>query len=70
MAETEAAHFRAHEVDDLRDTLLARLRHYFPAYKQSPDTDSPACEITDVYGRDAADEVIRRSMKDYEAHYA
>jgi inorganic pyrophosphatase len=47
-----------------------RLRHYFLTYKQGPDRAAHAVEITHVYGRDEAHDVIRRSAQDYEAHLA
>jgi inorganic pyrophosphatase len=50
--------------------IIERMRHYFLNYKQK--TDSPgkhSVEITHVYGRDEAHEVIRRSMKDYTAKW-
>ena len=60
----------ANSVSDLRDTFLARLRHYFLTYKQSPDAAERVCEITHVYDRDEAYEVIERSLQDYQRHYA
>jgi inorganic pyrophosphatase len=50
--------------------LVDRLRHYFLTYKQAPDRASRAVEITHVYGREEAHEVIRRSHADYIAHLA
>jgi inorganic pyrophosphatase len=50
--------------------LVDRLRHYFLTYKQGPDRAAHAVEITHVYGRDEAHDVIRRSAQDYEAHLA
>jgi inorganic pyrophosphatase len=44
---------------------LKRRRHYFLTYKQSPDRASRVAEITHVYGRDEAYEVVRRSQEDY-----
>jgi inorganic pyrophosphatase len=49
--------------------LVERLRHYFLTYKQAPDRDARAVEITHVYGREEAHEVIRRSDEDYQAHF-
>ena len=49
--------------------LLDRLRHYFLTYKQSPDRFATPCEITHVYGREEAYEVIRRSHADYRRHF-
>jgi inorganic pyrophosphatase len=50
--------------------LVDRLRHYFLTYKQGPDRAAHTVEITHVYGRDEAHDVIRRSAQDYEAHLA
>jgi inorganic pyrophosphatase len=56
------------DITDCPPALVDRLRHYFLTYKQGPDRASRAVEITDVYGRDEAHEVIRRSHEDYIAH--
>jgi inorganic pyrophosphatase len=48
--------------------LVDRLRHYFLTYKHGPDRATRVVEITHVYGRDEAHEVIRRSVEDYRAH--
>lgn len=53
------------DVAQVPDALLRRLRHYFLTYKLSPDRAAPAVEITHVYGRDEAHEVIRASQDDY-----
>ena len=57
------------DVSDCPPPLLDRLRHYFLTYKQSPDRIATHCEITHVYGREEAFEVIRRSHDDYRHHY-
>ena len=49
--------------------LVERLEHYFLTYKQAPGAGPAAVEITDVYGRAEAHEVIRRSQLDYENSY-
>jgi inorganic pyrophosphatase len=54
------------DINDCPVSLIERLRHYFLTYKQMPGNNEPArCEITHVYGREEAHEVIRRSQKDY-----
>jgi inorganic pyrophosphatase len=58
------------DVGDCPAALLDRLRHYFLTYKQAPDEAQSPCEITHVYGRDEAYEVIRRSHEDYLSRYA
>lgn len=49
--------------------MLDRLRHYFLTYKQAPDSASHGCEISHIYGRADAHEVIRRSLSDYEHRF-
>jgi inorganic pyrophosphatase len=57
-----------HDVSELPPSIVNRLRHYFLTYKQLPG--EPAnCEITHVYGREEALEVIRRSQADYHHAY-
>ena len=56
------------EAADCPSGLLDRLRHYFLTYKEGPDRGSRRVEITHVYGRDEAHEVIGRSVADYLAH--
>jgi inorganic pyrophosphatase len=53
------------DIPDFPVPLLDRLRHYFLTYKQGPDRQGRVVEITHVYGRDEAHEVIRRSHADY-----
>jgi inorganic pyrophosphatase len=57
-----------HDITECPPPLVDRLRHYFLTYKQGPDRASRAVEITHVYGREEAHEVIRRSHEDYVAH--
>ena len=49
--------------------LIDRLQHYFLTYKDTPGTAHRQCEIVEVYGREEAHEVIRRSQEDYHAQY-
>jgi inorganic pyrophosphatase len=56
------------DVGECPAALLDRLRHYFLTYKQGPDRGARTVEIAEVYGRDEAHEVIRRSGEDYLAH--
>jgi inorganic pyrophosphatase len=50
--------------------MRERLRHYFLTYKQAPDVQVARVEIAEVYGRDEAHEVIRRSRADYNGRFA
>lgn len=53
------------DISDCPDAIISRLKHYFLTYKLDPDNDSKKVEITHIYGREEAQEVIKRSMKDY-----
>jgi inorganic pyrophosphatase len=68
--EGDAVYGALRELRDCPAPLVDRLRHYFLTYKQGPDDAHAACEITHVYGREEALEVIRRSQADYEERYA
>ena len=56
------------DVSDCPESYINRLKHYFLTYKHLPSEKS-ICEITNVYGREEAHEVIRRSMEDYQNHF-
>ncbi|MBU2499803.1 MAG: inorganic pyrophosphatase [bacterium] len=50
--------------------LVDRLKHYFLTYKDAPGARCKReTEITHVYGRDEAQEVIERSVLDYAEKY-
>lgn len=57
------------DIDQVPDSMLDRLRHYFLTYKQAPGSMSSGCEITHTYGRAEAHEVIRRSFSDYQTRF-
>ncbi len=53
-------------INDLPEDLIDRLTHYFLTYKEIPGSEGERdCVITDIYGKDEAAEVIKRSQKDY-----
>ncbi len=56
------------DISDCPVSYINRLKHYFLTYKSLPGEQN-SCEITDVYGRDEAHEVITRAMQDYLHHY-
>jgi inorganic pyrophosphatase len=56
-------------LSDCPDALLKRLQHYFLTYKMDPHTTRNTSEITHVYDRSEAHEVIRRSYDDYLARF-
>lgn len=49
--------------------FVERLMHYFLTYKGAPGSQKKQCEITHVYGREEAHDVIRRSQQDYAEKY-
>ena len=60
----------AKDLDAFPKTLIDRLRHYFLTYKQIPGEGAVGqVEIAEIYGRDEAHEVIRRSQRDYRTRF-
>lgn len=53
------------DVTDCPEQLIDRLKHYFLTYKEAPGKHRKEVEITHVYGRDEAHDIIRRSYEDY-----
>jgi len=53
------------DILDCPEPLISRLKHYFLTYKNIPGDSGAIVEITETYGREEAQEVIRRSVKDY-----
>lgn len=68
--EGDATYGHLREIADCPPVVIDRLRHYFLTYKQAPDAIEAACEITHVYNRAEALDVIERSRADYMARYA
>lgn len=52
-------------ITDCTEAVINRLKHYFLTYKNIPGSGTPTCEITHVYDRFEAYEVINRSREDY-----
>jgi inorganic pyrophosphatase len=57
------------DVENVPETLIARLKHYFLTYKDMPGKSVSRTEITHIYSREEAHGVIRRSMEDYNEQY-
>jgi len=57
------------DIADCPLSLLDRLQHYFLSYKHAPGATQHKVEITSVYGRKEALEVIRASHADYRAKF-
>ena len=65
----DAMHEQWTDIKDCPISFVERLMHYFLTYKDAPGSQKKNCEITQVYGRDEAHEVIRRSQADYAAKF-
>lgn len=65
----DAIHASWREIEACPPALIERLRHYFLTYKDAPGSARRECEITHVFGREEAYEIIGRSQEDYKAHY-
>lgn len=57
------------DIKDCPSSLIERLRHYFLTYKNIPGQGNNKCEITHVYGKEEALEIIELSRKDYETEF-
>ena len=53
------------DIEDCPEKIIERLRHYFLSYKNSPDAQKNKVQITEIYGRGEALEVIKRGAEDY-----
>lgn len=56
------------DLNDCPESVLRRIRHYFLTYKAIPG-EINVVDIDAIYGRDAALEVIRTSLNDYQAKF-
>lgn len=63
--ESDLAFGEIGSIQDVAQGLVDRLKHYFLSYKQFPGDAPRRVEIADVYDREEALEVIRRSVSDY-----
>jgi len=67
--ESDVAYGQITELSECPKGLVDRIKHYFLSYKQLPQEAPRRVEITDVYGRDEAVDVIQRSLEDYRERY-
>jgi inorganic pyrophosphatase len=64
--EGDLAYYDVKDINDIPAKLIDRLRHYFLTYKEIPGEKTPRTEITDIFGRDQAIEIMDRSRADYD----
>src|SRR5918911_1996442 len=67
--ESDVAYGHFKDIKDCPEGLIDRLKHYFLTYKQLPGENPRRVEISDVYDRKEALDVIARSQRDYRTHY-
>ena len=65
----DAVYEQWQDISHCSPSLIDRLKHYFLTYKERPGCETRHCEIAEVYGREEAYEVIRRSQEDYRRQF-
>lgn len=68
--ESDLAYGHIRNIGECPTALVDRLNHYFLSYKQLPGDARRRVEIVDVYDREEALDVIRRSLTDYKNNFA
>ncbi len=61
----DAVYGEYQDLDDCPQAVIDRLKHYFLTYKDMPGEERHKCEITHVYKKEEAYDIIQRSIKDY-----
>jgi inorganic pyrophosphatase len=67
--ESDVSYGHIRDIAEVPSGLIDRLKHYFLSYKQLPQEGARRVEIAEVYNREVALEVIRRSVEDYRETY-
>ncbi len=65
----DAVYGQWQDISECPKSLIDRLRHYFLTYKDLPDSVNSSVEITDIYHRTEAVEVIKASLADYNSDF-
>jgi inorganic pyrophosphatase len=53
------------DMEHVPEAVVSRLKHYFLTYKNIPGKEPAAVEIINVFGKEEALEVIKKSKQDY-----
>ncbi len=61
-------HKDVHDITDLPEVIVERLRHYFGTYKLIPGKKSDV-SVDRVYGREYAEKVVEAAIADYKDMY-
>jgi inorganic pyrophosphatase len=67
--DSDLAYGHIRDIGECPKALVDRLKHYFLSYKQLPGDAPRRVEIVDVYDREEALDVIRRSLIDYRNNF-
>lgn len=57
------------DISECPDSLVTRLKHYFLTYKDLPGQNKNRCEITHIFGREEAHEILKLGNKDYKEKF-
>lgn len=61
----DAVYGMLQDISELPEGVVDRLKHYFLSYKDMPGEKNSRTEITHIYGREEALEIIQYSIDDY-----
>jgi inorganic pyrophosphatase len=64
----DQAYGEVNDISEMPKMVIDRVRHFFLTYKDL-DGGAKNVEITHVYGKEEAFEVIKRSSEDYKAKF-
>jgi len=64
----DAVYSNYDDIEDVPELVINRLKHYFLTYKDLPGNERDV-EITHVFGKEEAHEIIKRSQADYHAKF-
>lgn len=65
----DAMYCQYEDITELPENVINRLKHYFLTYKDLPGKENRDVEITHVFGKDEAHEIIERSIEDYQTKF-
>jgi inorganic pyrophosphatase len=57
------------EMEHVPQAMVSRLKHYFLTYKCMPEDGPAVVEIINIFGKEEAQEVIKKSMQDYQLKF-
>lgn len=64
----DALYAQYEDISEIPELVINRLKHYFLTYKDLPGNEADV-EITHIFGKDEAHEIIGRAQADYQAKF-